>query len=153
FNPGLRSAVIETVSSIAEQCDGIRCDMAMLLLNSIFERIWGARAGQRPASEYWVDVISEIKKRHPGFIFADGAYLDLDWQLQEEGFDFCYDKKLYDRLEHSNAESIRLHLCAALASQTKLLRFIENHDEPRAAAALSFAKERAAAITMATLPG
>ncbi|MGA7243117.1 MAG: alpha-amylase, partial [Terracidiphilus sp.] len=81
------------------------------------------------------------------------AYWDLEWELQQRGFDFCYDKKLYDRLEHSNAENIRLHLCADLAYQRKLLRFIENHDEPRAAATFSPAKERAAAITMATLPG
>ena len=41
FEPGLRQAVIETVSGIAAQCDGVRCDMAMLLLNQIFERTWG----------------------------------------------------------------------------------------------------------------
>ena len=33
FHPGLRQAAIETISEIAEQCDGIRCDMAMLMLN------------------------------------------------------------------------------------------------------------------------
>jgi len=153
FQPGLRQAVIETVSSIARQCDGIRCDMAMLLTNAIFERTWGSRAGQRPATEYWVDVIPAIKKAHPGFLFIAEAYWDLEWELQQQGFDFCYDKKLYDRLEHDNAESVRLHLCADLAYQRKLLRFIENHDEPRAAAAFSPAKERAAAIAMATLPG
>jgi glycosidase len=153
FQPGLRQAVIETISSIASQCDGIRCDMAMLLLNAIFERTWGSRAGQRPATEYWVDVIPAIKKAHPGFLFIAEAYWDLEWELQQQGFDFCYDKKLYDRLEHGNAESIRLHLCADLAYQQKLLRFIENHDEPRAAATFSPAKERAAAVTMATLPG
>ena len=31
FQPGLRQAVIETLSDIAGQCDGVRCDMAMLL--------------------------------------------------------------------------------------------------------------------------
>ena len=77
----------------------------------------------------------------------------MEWELQQQGFDFCYDKKLYDRLEHSNAESVRLHLCADLAYQDKLLRFIENHDEPRAAATFSPAKQRVAAVTMATLPG
>jgi len=77
----------------------------------------------------------------------------LEWELQQKGFDFCYDKKLYDRLEHGDAESIRLHLCADLAYQQKLIRFIENHDESRAAATFSAAKERAAAVTMATLPG
>jgi hypothetical protein len=153
FEPALPRAVIETVSSIAQQCDGMRCDMAMLLLNSIFERTWGGRAGPRPATEYWVDVISTIKNKYPRFLFIAEAYWDLEWELQQQGFDFCYDQKLYDRLEHCNAESIRLHLCAGLAYQGKLLRFIENHDEPRAAATFSPAKERAVALTIATLPG
>src|SRR5262249_5243123 len=64
-----------------------------------------------------------------------------------------YDKRLYDRLEHDSPESVRLHLCADLGYQEKLLRFIENHDEPRAASVFSPAKERAAAVTTATLPG
>jgi Alpha amylase, catalytic domain len=153
FQPGLRQAVIETIASIASQCDGIRCDMAMLLLNAVFERTWGGRPGPRPPTEYWGDVIPAIKKAHFGFLFIAEAYWDLEWELQQRGFDFCYDKKLYDRLEHSDAESIRLHLCADLAYQQKLLRFIANHDEPRAAATFSPAKERAAAVTMATLPG
>jgi hypothetical protein len=153
FRSELRQAVIETISSIANQCDGIRCDMAMLLLNPIFERTWGNRAGQRPSTEYWFDVISAIKKTHPEFLFIAEAYWDLEWELQQQGFDFCYDKKLYDRLEQDNAESIRLHLCADLAYQDKLLHFIENHDERRAAATFSPARERAAAVVMATLPG
>jgi hypothetical protein len=153
FQPGLRQAVLETVSSIATQCDGIRCDMAMLLLNPIFERTWGGRAGPRPATEYWKDLIAVIKKTHPAFLFIAEAYWDLEWDLQQQGFDFCYDKKLYDRLEHDNADNIRLHLCADLAYQEKLLRFVENHDEPRAAATFSLEKEQAAAVTMATLPG
>jgi hypothetical protein len=98
-------------------------------------------------------VISAIKKTHPGFLFIAEAYWDLEWELQQQGFDFCYDKKLYDRLEHNNAECVRLHLCADLAYQGKLLRFIENHDEPRAAATFSPAKERAVALMTATLPG
>jgi glycosidase len=153
FDPGLRQTVIEIMSNIAQQCDGVRCDMAMLFLNSIFERTWGGRAGPRPATEYWVDVISATKKKHPNFLFIAEAYWDLEWELQQLGFDFCYDKKLYDRLEHSSAESIRLHLCADLRYQGKLLRFIENHDEPRAAATFSHAKQRAAALATATLPG
>src|SRR6516162_9682536 len=153
FQPGLRRAVVETLSDIASQSDGVRCDMAMLLLNSVFERTWGERAGARPATEYWVDVIPAIKQTHPDFRFIAEAYWDLEWELQQQGFDFCYDKRLYDRLEHDNAESVRLHLCADSAYQAKLLRFIENHDEPRAAATFSPEKERAAAVTMATLPG
>jgi glycosidase len=153
FAPGLRQAVTATISTIAEQCDGIRCDMAMLMMNDIFSRTWGDRAGQQPKTEYWTDVISHVKKNHPGFLFIAEAYWDLEWHLQQLGFDFCYDKKLYDRFEHSNAESVRLHLCADLAYQNRLLRFIENHDEPRAASTFSPAKERAVAVSLATLPG
>ena len=153
FEPGLRHAVTKTIAGIAQQCDGMRCDMALLFLNSIFERTWGGRAGQRPSTEYWVEVISTIKSKYPGFLFIAEAYWDLEWELQQQGFDFCYDKKLYDRLEHSEAESVRLHLCADLGYQGKLLRFIENHDEPRAAATFSSAKQRAIAVTTATLPG
>jgi hypothetical protein len=153
FQPGLRHAVVETVSGIVAQCDGVRCDMAMLLLNQIFERTWGSRAGRRPATEYWDEVIPAVKRTHPDACFIAEAYWDLEWELQQHGFDFCYDKRLYDRLEHENAESVRLHLCADLAYQRKLLRFLENHDEPRAAATFSFAKEQAAAVTISTLPG
>jgi hypothetical protein len=153
FDAGLRQAVIQTISNIAQQCDGIRCDMAMLMLNQIFERTWSGRSGPTPATEYWVDVISATKNKHPGFLFIAEAYWDLEWELQQKGFDFCYDKKLYDRLEHSDAESVRLHLCADLSYQNKLLRFIENHDEPRAAATFPSAKQRAVALTIATLPG
>jgi Alpha amylase, catalytic domain len=153
FQPGLRRAVIETVSSIAAQCDGVRCDMAMLLLNQIFERTWGSRAGQRPPTEYWRDVIPAVKRAHPNFLFIAEAYWDLEWELQQQGFDFCYDKRLYDRVEHDNAETVRLHLCADLAYQQKLLRFLENHDEPRAAATFLPAKERAAAVVISSLPG
>jgi Alpha amylase, catalytic domain len=153
FQPGLRRAAAETLEDIAGQCDGVRCDMAMLLLNSVFERTWGGRAGPRPDSEYWVDVIPAVKEAHPDFLFIAEAYWDLEWELQQQGFDFCYDKKLYDRLEHENAESVRLHLRADGAYQQKLLRFLENHDEPRAAATFSPARERAAAVTTSTLMG
>ena len=153
FNPHLRQAVIETVNSIADQCDGMRCDMAMLLLNSVFERTWDGRAGVIPPQEYWREVISAVRSQHPTVLFMAEAYWDLEWELQQLGFDYCYDKRLYDRLEHDNADSVRRHLTAGLDYQDKLVRFIENHDEPRAAATFSSERERAAAVTMMTLPG
>ena len=153
FQPELRQAVIATLSDIASQCEGVRCDMSMLLLNAIFERTWRNRAGAKPATEYWGDVIPAVKQAHPDFLFIAEAYWDLEWELQQKGFDFCYDKRLYDRLEHDNAETVRLHLCADRAYQEKLLRFIENHDEPRAAATFTPEKERAAAVTTSTQPG
>jgi glycosidase len=153
FHPGVRQAAVETLANIASQCDGVRCDMAMLLLNSIFERTWGSRAGLKPPTEYWADLIAAIKSAHPEFLFIAEAYWDREWELQQQGFNFCYDKRFSDRLAHGNAESLRAHLSAVVEYQSKLLRFIENHDEQRAAAAFSFPKERAAAVAMATVPG
>jgi hypothetical protein len=153
FQTSLRRAFIQTIKDMASQCDGLRCDMTMLLMNTIFKRTWGNRAGQPPPGEFWVEVISATKNACPDFLFIAESYWDLEWELQRQGFDFCYDKRLYDRLEHGHPESIRLHLCADPGYQGKLLRFIENHDEPRAVVAFPAEKEWAAAVTMATLPG
>jgi glycosidase len=153
FRPALRQAVIETVSDIAGQCDWIRCDMAMLMLNTIFERTWAARAGAKPVDDYWTTIIPAIKRRYPEFRFIAEAYWDMEWELQQQGFDFCYDKKLYDRMEHADAETVRLHLLADASYQQKMVRFIENHDEPRAAATFPSEKGRAAAVAILTLTG
>jgi hypothetical protein len=153
FEPGLRRAAIDSIGKIAEQCDGIRCDMAMLLLNEVFQRTWEARAGERPVDEYWVTIVRTIQGKHRDFRFLAEAYWDLEWQLQQQGFDFCYDKRLYDRMERAEAESVRLHLSAEDSYQEHLVRFIENHDEPRAAAAFSPPHARAAAVAALTLTG
>ncbi len=153
FHPGLRRAMIETVSGIACQCDGIRCDMAMLVMNDIFEKTWDGRAGIRPDAEFWPEVIQPVRDAHPRFLFIAEAYWDREWDLQQQGFDFCYDKRLYDRLAHEHAGTVRLHLCAESGYQERLLRFIENHDEHRAADCFMPAQGRAAAVVMATIPG
>jgi glycosidase len=153
FNPGLRSAIVETVRHIAGQCDGVRCDMAMLMMSDVFERTWGYRAGKKPAEDYWPFLIPAVRSHYPEFRFLAEAYWDLEWALQQQGFDYCYDKKLYDRMEHGDAESVRLHLLADIAYQQKLVRFLENHDEPRAASSFAAEKARAAAVMAITLPG
>jgi hypothetical protein len=53
FSSWLRQAVINTLREITDQCDGVRCDMAMLLIDRVFEQTWGHRAGERAASEFW----------------------------------------------------------------------------------------------------
>jgi glycosidase len=153
FSPGLRRAAIATLKDIAGQCDGVRCDMAMLLLNSVFSRTWKERAGPVPGSEYWREVIQGVREQSPTFLFIAEAYWDLEWELQQQGFDFCYDKRLYDRLVHEDALSVRGHLTADLKYQDHLIRFLENHDEPRCAATFRNLKARAAALTIMTTPG
>jgi glycosidase len=101
FAPELRAAVIETLNDIAEQCDGVRCDMAMLVMNDVFARTWGDRVGPAPSTDYWPTVIAEVRAAHPGFLFLAEAYWDLEGALQQQGFNYCYDKRLYDRILHS----------------------------------------------------
>ncbi len=153
FHPFLREEAAATVAHIAESCDGIRCDMAMLVMNDIFEKTWAIHAGRRPEVEYWPTIIEAARKVNPECLFIAEAYWDLEWKLQRQGFDYCYDKRLYDRLAHDCAENVRLHLTAGVDYQSKLVRFVENHDEPRACAYFGADRGHAAAVAAATLPG
>jgi hypothetical protein len=107
FSPRLRELAARTLTGILDQCDGVRCDMAMLLLNDVFARTWGDRTGPAPETEYWTDVITAARAAHPGALLIAEAYWDLEWRLQQLGFDYCYDKRLYDRLVHGEAEAVR----------------------------------------------
>ena len=153
FSPALRAATAETLASIAAQCDGIRCDMAMLMTNEVFGRTWGGRTGPAPSADFWPTVIGALREQHPETVLIAEAYWDMEWVLQQQGFDFCYDKRLYDRITDANVPGVRDHLRADLSYQSRLVRFLENHDEPRVASRLGGDAERAAAVAMATLPG
>jgi glycosidase len=153
FSPELREAAAETIATIGDQCDGVRCDMAMLMTNEVFSRTWGDRAGSVPYAEYWPALIARCKETHPDFVFMAEVYWDMEWTLQQQGFDLCYDKRLYDRLVRDSPESVHGHLRADADYQERLIRFIENHDEPRAAVTFGSARGRATAVVMSTLPG
>ena len=127
--------------------------MAMLMTNEVFARTWGERAAPVPEAEYWPALIAGCKETHPDFLFLAEVYWDMEWTLQQQGFDLCYDKRLYDRLVHDSPESVRDHLRADADYQEHLIRFIENHDEPRAALTFGSARGRAAAVVTSTLPG
>jgi hypothetical protein len=153
FSPALRAATAGTLADIADQCDGIRCDMAMLMMNDIFAKTWGTRAGAAPPEDFWPAVLGELRGQHPEVVLAAEAYWDMESELQQQGFDFCYDKRLYDRIIEGDASAVRDHLRADPGYQSRLLRFLENHDEPRVASRMDPAAERAAAVSIATLPG
>ncbi len=153
FSPAMRAATTATLADIAAQCDGIRCDMAMLMTNQIFAKTWGGRTGPEPDEEFWPAVIAGVRGQHPQTVLLAEAYWDTEWILQQQGFDFCYDKRLYDRIVGRDVSGVRDHLRAGLDYQSRLLRFGENHDEPRIAAELPGDAGRAAAVVIATLPG
>jgi glycosidase len=140
-NPDLQQAMIGELTRIAGQCDGVRCDMAMLVLPDVFERTWGVRA-----ELFWPTATESVRQKHPHFLFMAEVYWDLEWTLQQQGFDYAYDKRLYDRLREGHARPVREHFHAEPDYQNKLARFLENHDEPRAAATFSPEVHRAAAV-------
>ncbi|HET9218339.1 MAG TPA: alpha-amylase family glycosyl hydrolase [Terriglobia bacterium] len=147
-NPTTREAMLTELQKIAGQCDGVRCDMAMLVLPEVFERTWARRP-----EPFWPRAIQQVRDRHPGFCFMAEVYWDLEWTLQQQGFDYTYDKRLYDRLREGHARPVREHFHAGLDYQDKLSRFLENHDEPRAAATFSREIHEAAAIITFLSPG
>jgi glycosidase len=153
FSAEARSKAVNTLLSIAQQCDGVRCDMAMLMTNSVFSKTWGEKAGTPPEKEYWEDIIQAVKSKFPDFKFIAEVYWDMEWDLIQLGFDYCYDKRLYDCLVSLRAESVRNHLRANLEYQNKLVRFIENHDEPRAIVTFGNEASKAASVIILTLPG
>ena len=153
FSAGLRDQVAEMLIGIGGQCDGLRCDMAMLMTNEVFTSTWGQRAGEVRSEDFWPTLIGRVKATRPDLVFIAEAYWDMEWTLQQQGFDYCYDKRLYDRLVHDSAEAVRGHLQADRAYQKRLIRFIENHDEPRAAATFGPGQARAAAVAFSTLEG
>ena len=155
---GARAAMTGILERIAQMSDGVRCDMAMLVLGSVFDRTWGTHAAtgeEEPATgEFWKDAIAAVRSRHPDHLFIAEAYWNMEWELQQLGFDYTYDKTLYDRLLREGAGSVRDHLRAEMEYQKHSLRFIENHDEPRAAASLSSEPWLfAASAVIATVPG
>ena len=147
-NPDTQEAMIGVLAKIAGQCDGLRCDMAMLVLPDVFERTWGKRAPL-----FWPRATEHVRQRHPDFCFMAEVYWDLEWTLQQQGFDYAYDKRLYDRLRERHARPVREHFHAGLDYQDKLARFLENHDEPRAAAAFPPGVHQAAAVITFLSPG
>jgi hypothetical protein len=147
-NPAMQEAMIAELLKIAGQCDGVRCDMAMLVLPDVFERTWGRRA-----LPFWPNAIGRVQDRVPEFRFMAEVYWDLEWLILKQGFDYAYDKRLYDRLRDGHARPVREHLHAGLDYQNQLARFLENHDEPRAAATFAPAIHEAAAVITYLSPG
>jgi hypothetical protein len=153
FSPGARKATAATLLDIASQCDGVRCDMAMLLLNNVFTNTWHDYVSAAPENEFWEEIIPQVKGAYPDFLFMAEVYWDLEARLQTLGFELTYDKRLYDRIMDTKPKAIYDHLKAPLGFQHRLVRFIENHDEQRAAETLGLTKSRAAAVLITTLPG
>lgn len=151
FSPQMREALIGELRKVAAYCDGVRCDMAMLQFNEIFEKVWGRylRDVEPPDTEFWADARAAV----PDLVLLAEAYWGTEQRLLDLGFSFVYDKGLYDAVRYQKIGEVHGRLAESLVYQKHLARFLENHDEDRCAAA--FGPERLASVVtlMGTLPG
>lgn len=108
----------------SKNVDGIRCDMAEMV-----------------PVEFWSYAISKVKKEYPNVIFIAEVYNPNEYHnyINTGGFDYLYDKVgLYDTLRDIisfdyPARNIT-HCWENLDGiDSKMLRFLENHDEQRIA--------------------
>lgn len=155
-NPDTRGAVIGELLGVAAQCDGARCDMSMLLLNDVFAPTWKDFPSQlpQPQNEFWSEAIARVREQHPGFLFLAEAYWDLEQQLLDLGFDYAYDKRVYDHLIARNPRALLDHLRSKGPEfLSRTTHFLENHDEPRIASLLDLEEHRAASLLILALPG
>ncbi len=152
FNIDTREAMVDTLRSIAAHCDGVRCDMAMLVFNDVFDRTWRWLLADRwptPAAEFWSDATRSVRE----LIYLAEVYWDLEGRALEQNFDFAYDKRILDAL-HSPfpASRVRAVLTGVHSDASRLARFLENHDEPRSAATLTWGLAASASL-LASVPG
>lgn len=159
-NRATQREMISLLQTIADRCDGVRCDMAMLILHDVFAKTWAEFPTAKsvelasPEIEFWAEAIQAVKLAHPEFTFMAEAYWDLEPRLQALGFDFTYNKRVYDHLLRDEYPALQERLSAEnIAFLTRCAHFLENHDEPRAATVFSFQKHRPAALLTLVLPG
>ncbi len=157
FNARAREKMLQFLMDIADMSDGVRCDMVMLTLNDIYEGTWGwllnKEGLQKPGNEFWAQAIKKVKRKYPKFIFIAEVYWGLEWRFQNMGFDYTYDKIIYDRLRNSDCDNIRGHLRAEKLYQKRSVRFIDNHDEVSSIKSFGREKAFAAAVIMSTIKG
>lgn len=154
FSQDARKAMADELVRLSSRCDGLRCDMAMLPLNDVFGRTWGRWVSPPEGlTEFWSEAIRSVKTRFPQTVFIAEVYWGLEQKLLEQGFDYVYDKVLYDHLLEGAAGHIRDRLRGSSGLGSRALRFAENHDEKRAIDAFGRDKSFAASVIALTSPG
>ena len=151
-----RTAMGDLLLSVARRCDGVRCDMAMLLINEVFSRTWEQHPviGTRATGEFWENAIAAVRREKNDFLFLAEVYWGLDARLRSQGFDFTYDKPLYDAVFGGNPADVPGRVNSLQESEIAHgAHFLENHDEVRVASRLNFEEHRAAALLILALPG
>jgi len=147
-------AMSQTILDLTAYCHGLRCDMAMLLLKKIFLKTWGAYLDtESDVLEFWPYAIDRLKYIGTPFLLMAEVYWGKESVLLDYGFDYVYDKHLYDLILEGNIVKIRDLISSPIDQQEKMVRFLENHDEPRAFQTIGPERIKGAMVMQATLPG
>jgi glycosidase len=149
--PEVQQQLVETLRTITARCDGVRCDTAIAVVQEVFNATWATLTGPMQ-TEFWPHAIAEVKEVAPDFLFMAEVFGEREAQLQGFGFDFTYDKTLYDRLAGNDPPGIKRHLLADWDFTRRLVRFTENHDWERAVQTFGL-NHRVASLLALTLPG
>jgi hypothetical protein len=150
----MMSSIAQTISMFG---DGLRCDMAMLLLPEIFCDVWKnfpAVGSHRTSANFWNRTIPHIRQLQPNAELIAEVYWDREESLQDAGFDYTYNKRVTDFLMRGqDAELADFLYERRPAYLRRSVHFLENHDEQRVAAILPFRRHKAAAALILFLPG
>ena len=149
-----REAVAQEILRLTGLCHGLRCDMAMLVLKEVFQGTWPEDlAGAWKGGDFWPLVIERLRAADRPVLLLAEAYWGKERDLLELGVDYAYDKELCDLLLKGDVRGLKQHLSAPVPLQARRVRFLENHDEPRAFAAFGPDRIECAMVVHATLPG
>ncbi len=147
-----RQAMVDLFLDLAGQADGLRCDVSMLLLPEVLESTWGpGPAGE--AGDFWAEAFAALREHRPETVTVAEVYWGLQDRLAALGFDYGYDKDLYDQLIDGDAAAVAETVKAEPSHHSIRMRFLENHDEPRAWSTFGADRSTAAALVTFTLPG
>ena len=153
-SPESRKAMAGVMVRLADRCHGLRCDMAMLVLEDVFRKTWASvPCSVDRGGEFWPLASEKFKSARKGGILMAEAYWGKESQLLAMGFDYAYDKTLYDLMAKRDVRGLRDYLQSPVEFQERMIRFLENHDEKRALAVFGQDNIRCAMVIQATLPG
>ena len=152
-----RQFIADELLRVSKLCDGVRCDMAMIVIKRLFQQSWGELlpiGGLAQWNEpFWTETIQQVKNIHPDFKFIAECYWHTETEMLSYGFDFVYDKEFLDKIKSQNIQEIKVHLNKDPRYLSRGVFFLENHDEERAASFFEPYKLMAYSTLIATSPG
>ena len=132
-----RKLMKKNLMTVLSYADGVRCDVAGLILNDVIERGWRKELNywgyKRPNNEFWEYAFTEVKLKYPNAILLAEAYDKKEIEaLYKLGFNYCYNKDLLNKLMDSSSSELKNYLKNKTEKDWgHLATFVENHDEDR----------------------